>query len=262
MEDWYTFKDPRQFYYGTYTIARNKLREVSDASFEFTKKHGLIDSMPEDVRALACNVLLPFRHVDWGSNMNNFEIARFGEGTAITQAASFCAMDRLGIAQILSRIGLSMDSSGGNLKGSKTIWTQNSEWQPLRHMIEDSFVLTDWFELYIAQNLVMDSLVFPLVYTHFDDAWREKGGTALTMLTEFMRDWYKDHIRWVDATIKTAVAESSENKEQISAWLSLWRDRAAEAISPIAELGLGSGAAAAQSMISDDLDKRLKRIGL
>lgn len=262
MEDWYAFKDPRQFYYGTYTIARNKLREVSDASFDFTAKHDLITGLDENVRSLARNVLMPFRHVDWGSNMNNFEIARFGEGTAITQAASFCAMDRLGIAQIISRIGLSLDPDGSSLENSKTIWMQNSEWQALRHMVEDTFVLQDWFELFVAQNLVMDSLVFPLVYKHFDDAWRVKGGTPITMLTEFMRDWYKDHTRWVDATIKTAVAESADNKQQIEKWLSVWRERAEQAIKPIAELGLGNGAGEAMDAIDVEFDKRLKRTGL
>ena len=262
MKDWYAFKDPRQLYYGTYTISRNKLREVSDASFDFTKKHDLFESTGDDVKALATNVLLPIRHFEWGANMNNFEIARFGEGTAITQAASFCAMDRLGIAQVISRIGLSLNPDGKNLDGSKAIWLQNSEWQSLRHLVEDSFVLKDWFELFVVQNVVMDSLVFPLFYQHFDEAWRVKGGTALTMLTEFMRDWYKDHVRWVDATLKIAVAESEDNKTIISDWLGAWRERATSAIEPIAELGLGDGSSAAVEAINVQLDKRLKRAGL
>ena len=30
MEDWYSFKDPRQYYYGTYTIARANMHQTTD----------------------------------------------------------------------------------------------------------------------------------------------------------------------------------------------------------------------------------------
>lgn len=262
MKDWYTFRDPRQLYYGTYTIARNKLREVNDASFSFVEKHKLLADLSSQILGLVKNVLLPFRHYEWGSNMNNFEICRFGYGTPVTQAASFCAMDRLGMAQILSRIGISIDPSGELLESSREIWLQNAEWQGLRHVVEDSFVIKDWFELYSLQNFLMDAYIFPLVYSHMDKAWRAEGGAALTMLTEFMRDWVKDHTRWVDATMKTAIGESTENKAVIEGYISKWQSRVKAAIAPLAEAGLGAEADEAMALIETDLDKRLKRMGL
>ena len=33
MKDWYAFKDPRQFYYGTYTLARARMQEAAEAGF-------------------------------------------------------------------------------------------------------------------------------------------------------------------------------------------------------------------------------------
>jgi len=33
MKDWYAFKDPRQYYYATYTIARARMQETAEADF-------------------------------------------------------------------------------------------------------------------------------------------------------------------------------------------------------------------------------------
>ena len=30
MKDWYALKDPRQYYYGSYTIARSRMQEAAD----------------------------------------------------------------------------------------------------------------------------------------------------------------------------------------------------------------------------------------
>jgi phenol hydroxylase P1 protein len=106
MKDWYAFKDPRQFYYGTYTMARARQQETAEANFDFVEARGLADVLPEDVKQTALDVLVPLRHVEWGGNMNNAFICAYGYGTAITQPCIFQSMDQLGIAQYLTRIGL------------------------------------------------------------------------------------------------------------------------------------------------------------
>src|SRR5690554_1595366 len=35
MNDWYAFKDPRQFYYGTYVQQRAKMQEAAENSYAF-----------------------------------------------------------------------------------------------------------------------------------------------------------------------------------------------------------------------------------
>ena len=37
MKDWYELKDPRQFYYGTYTMARGRMQETAEANFDFVE---------------------------------------------------------------------------------------------------------------------------------------------------------------------------------------------------------------------------------
>ncbi|RME65118.1 MAG: phenol hydroxylase [Alphaproteobacteria bacterium] len=263
MADWYAFKDPRQLYYGTYTIARNKLMDACETNFAFVEKRGLVATVEQAWSEKVARYLLPLRHYEWGANMNNTNITHVGYGTAITQACIFAAMDRLGIAQILSRIGLLLDGNTGTVLGkTRETWVEDPMWQDLRRAVEDSFVLDDWFEQLVAQNLALDGFVFPLVYDHCDRAGLAHGGTALSMLTEFMIDWYADHCRWVDQLVKVTAAESPENAARLGRWAGQWMARAEHAVAPLAEYVLADEAAAALRAVREGLYTRLKKAGL
>jgi phenol hydroxylase P1 protein len=233
MEDWYSFKDPRQFYYGTYTMARAKQQEIVEKNFEFVDKRNLFADQSDEIRNKINSFIVPLRHVEWGANMNNCAITDFGYGVAVTQVTMFNSIDRLGIAQYLTRIGL---MANGNdtavLDQAKSDWLGLEMWQKLRHAMEDIFVLEDWFETMIAQNIVMDGLVYPLIYQRLvDDLSQDNIGVA--MLTEFMNDWYAETVRWTNALIKTTAAESVENTQLLSNWTSQWLARLSESLEPI-----------------------------
>ena len=152
MQDWYALKDPRQFYYGTYTMARARMQEAAESAFEFVEDRGLCDTLEPALAAAAGDLLIPLRHVAWGANMNHSSMCAYGYGTAITQPCLFQAMDQLGIAQYLTRIGLLLGGPEG-LDAGKQAWLQAPHWQPLRHLVEDTLVIEDWFEMFVAQNL-------------------------------------------------------------------------------------------------------------
>ena len=101
MRDWYALKDPRQFYYGTYTQARARMQEVAEADFEFVETRGLADRFDDAARRVALDFYVPLRHVAWGANMNGAYQCAYGYGTAITQPCLYAGMDQLGIAQYL-----------------------------------------------------------------------------------------------------------------------------------------------------------------
>src|SRR3546814_11104939 len=103
---WYVFRDPRQFYYATYNISRAGMQQSFDDAVNFVEKRDLIASVAPEWRDRVAGYLLPLRHVEWAANMNCQLIADWGYGTQITSAAAFCGADRLGLAQVISRIGL------------------------------------------------------------------------------------------------------------------------------------------------------------
>lgn len=261
MANWYTFKDPRQFYYGTYTIARARMQETAESDFDFVEQRGLAETFDPEARRIALETLLPLRHVAWGANMNNSSICAYGYGTAITAPCMFQAMDQLGIAQYLSRLGLLFEGPEA-LDAAKQAWLDGAQWQTLRRYVEDTFVVSDWFELYVAQNLVLDGVLYPLVYEQLDAALTTQAGPTLSMLVRFQSEWFTETRKWVDATIKTAVAESAENAALIGGWFAAWKQRAVDALRPIAEQALGAQADAALTAAVAQLDARAAKAGL
>ena len=263
MADWYAFKDPRQFYYGAYVLNRSRLQDTAEKNFEFVEKHGALASLPKGLTRRIKAIMLPLRHVEYAANLNNCYISAYGWGAAVTQATTFAMMDRLGIAQYLSRIGLLIDgNTGESLKRAKQSWLDDPVWQPLRRLCEDLMVVQDWFELFIAQNLVLDGLLYPLVYGRFSGELSQSGGSVVAMLTEFMDDWFAESIKWVDAYTRTAAAESPANKELISGWTKDWTARATEALTPLAGLMYFEDAQPALDEARARLQARTTKAGL
>ncbi|RZS84650.1 aromatic/alkene monooxygenase hydroxylase subunit beta [Pigmentiphaga kullae] len=245
MRDWYAFKDPRHYYYGTYTQARARQQEAQESALEFVDKRGLLREAPGEARQRIEELVLPLRHYEWGANMNNCYVTAYGYGAAITQAAQYQSMDRLGLAQYLSRIGLLLDGNqGASLARAKQHWLGSPEWQGLRREMENLFVTKDWFEVFVAQDFALDGLVYPLVFQALERELSAATGNGFGMSVEFMRDWHGENLRWVDACLKTAAEESPENAALLSTWLKDWLARGKEALAPWAAVAFGDRAAA------------------
>lgn len=262
LNDWYVLKDPRQYYYATWTIARAKQQEAVESNYQFVDSRGLLNRMSDEIRATACQVLMPLRHVAWAGNMNNCFITAYGYGTALTAATMFHSMDHLGVAQYLTRLGLAVDEPGV-LEAGKNDWLEDPRWQVLRRLVEDTLVLQDPMEMFVAQNLAIDGNLYPLIYGAFiDDYLTPRGGTAIAMLTSFMPEWFDETSRWVDAVCKAAAAESPENKALMSQWAKVWGERAQAALAPVAAIALGTEGEAAMAGVRETYAKRCAKVGL
>lgn len=262
LADWYVLKDPRQFYYATWTMTRAKQQEAMESNFQFVEQRGMLSLMPDALREKTLEILMPLRHAAWGANMNNASICAYGYGTAFTAPAMFHAMDNLGVAQYLTRLGLAMGDAQ-TLDDGKQRWLDAPEWQGLRRLVEDTLVVQDPFELFVAQNLAIDGLLYPLVYGAFvDDHVALQGGTAVAMLTSFMPEWHAETARWIDALVKVAAAESDANRALISQWAAEWSDRAQAALTPVAELALGDQGPTSLDEVLDQFRVRCKKAGL
>ncbi|SEI59612.1 Phenol hydroxylase P1 protein [Allopseudospirillum japonicum] len=260
MQDWYALKDPRQFYYGAYVQQRAKMQEVAESNYAFFEKRDLARFLSESAKAQVMTYLVPLRHFEHTANLNNMYGAAYGYGTAITQALLFNGMDRLGMAQYLSRIGLILDANTGeSLIQAKHQWLEADIWQGLRALCEQTLVTEDWFEVMVAQNLVMDTLMTDLVYRQLDHKLSESGAQDVGMLLEFMQLWNKEAQRWMDAVLKTTASESAANQTLLTQWVQKWRALAIQALQPLAEAMLDENALA-QALA--DLDKRLAKSGI
>ena len=239
MKDWYVFKDPRQFYYGAYVQHRARLQDVAESNYAFFEKRHLVENISDEIKQKIITCLLPFRYVEQTANLHMMSGSAYGYGTVITQACMFAAMDRLGMAQYISRIGLLLDgNTGESLQQAKNAWMNDAAWQPLRKLCELSLTEQDWFKLFVLQNLLIDSLMQSLVYGTFDQLLVENGARDVAMLTEFMQDCLTDLRKWSDPVFKLAIAESEENKALIQNWVTELLPQVQEAFSAWATLAL------------------------
>ncbi len=262
MSNWYALKDPRQFYYASWTMTRARQQDAMESNFEFVESRGMIDLIPQEVRDQALAVLIPLRHAAWGANMNNSQICATGYGTAFTAPAMFHAMDNLGAAQYLTRLALAMEGPD-RLDAAKEAWLVDPAWQPLRRYVEDTLVVQDPVELFVAQNVALDGLLYPLIYgTFVDDRIALQGGSAVAMLTAFMPEWHDESNRWVDAVTKIMAAESEDNKALLTRWVRNWEEQAASALLPVAEMALPGTGRAALDEARQQLRARLGKTGL
>ena len=64
-------------------------------------------------------------------------------------------------------------------------------------------MVKDPFELFIAQDVALDGLLYPMIFDAIvNGVFAQQGGTAVSLSTQFMTEWFAETRRWADATIK------------------------------------------------------------
>lgn len=261
MADWYALKDPRQFFYGGWVLARARMQDAAEADFSLVEERGLAAAYPEEGKRAVREVILPLRHLAYGANINDSFIGMHAYGIAVSQAATYASMDQLGIAQYVTRLGMAFDDLDA-LPVAKTAWLEAPLWQGLRRYVEDLMVTKDWFEVLVAQNVVLDGLLYPLVYDHFAERLDGAHGPVVTLLTRFQSEWADENAKWLDAVLKVAANESSANAAKLAEWATHWRARALEALEPLAARAFGEEAPAVLADVADAQARRLAKAGV
>ena len=199
LTDPYSFLDPRQYYYAPYVTSRASMFDAFSATLDYLEERGMFDRLPEAWSELFQTVVLPLRHYESAAQMVSCDTARFGFGTTITQCAAYAAFDRVGNAQLISRVGISLGGGSAELlDAAKTCWLQDGGLQPLRKLAEELLVERDWGKSLVALD-VADQLLYPLLYTHLDQAALNGGAGSYSLIAQHFSKWFKDQRRWLDA---------------------------------------------------------------
>jgi phenol hydroxylase P1 protein len=199
--------------------------------------------------------------VAWASNINKGYVSAYGYGIAISQAACYASMDQLGVAQYVTRLAMAFNDIDA-LAAAKQAWLHGPAWQELRHFEEDLMVEKDWFALAVAQDFVIEGLLYPLIYDGFNDKLNGAYGPVFAMLTRFQREWFAETSKWMDSILKVAAAESPENKALLADWIRRYRERAITALTPIARLAFSDQADARVDEAVQQLNARAAKAGI
>lgn len=243
LADPYSFADPRQYYYAPYVTARAQMFDAFARTLDYIDDHGLFDRMGPDWRALVTSAVLPMRHYEGGAQLISTEGARFAYGTSVEQCLSYAAFDRIGNAQMLSRVGLALGGGGADLlTEARGDWLERAELQPLRRYVEELLVEGDWAVSAFALDL-SDRLLYPLLYRHLDAAALEAGQSALSLVAQHLNAWFADQRRWVDALLAAWTGDPEHGAANIEALAAAARRRLPQAEAAVANLAAAADAA-------------------
>ena len=215
-----------------------KQQDTAEANFDFVENRGLAANLLAEIRDTVLKMLIPLRHVAWGSNMNNAGICAYGYGTAFTQPCIYQSMDQAGHRPVHHpRAGCcwAMDvPTPPRRRGWKTTPRQG-----LRRYVEDTMVIKDPFETFRGpERGAGRPAVSRWSSKPSSTTCSSKGGTPVAMLTQFMTDWYAEVRKWDRRDDEDRRSRIPENKEILGRWTTAWRDRAAAALVPVARIAL------------------------
>ena len=267
LTDPYSYTDPRQFYYTPYVTNRASMHDEFGKTLAYLEQRDLLAKLPAGWQAFLGSIVVPLRHFESGAQLVSVAGARFAYGTSLEQCCTFAAFDRVGNAQMLSRVGIAVGAGGRDqLTTAKREWIEGEHLQPLRRLIEEIMIVDDWAEGVLAVDLV-DSLVYPMIYRGLDEAALLGGAGAYSLFAQHLTGWFTDQRKWLDALIKAWATDEERgeaNREVLARIVSTWGPRAEEAAvalaSAIDDQIPGSDRAAALAEIAESERARWDKV--
>lgn len=268
LTDPYSFLDPRQYFYMPYVTNRAAMHEAFGKTLEYVNDHNLFGRTPQAWKDLIAQVVIPLRHYESGCQMIYSGGARFAQGTSISQCCTYEAFDRIGNAQLISRVGIALgEQTADVLNAAKGLWMDAPAWQPLRKFLEELLCEKDWATTVIASDIV-DKLLDTLIYRHLDEEAIVGGAGAYSLLAQHVGTWYAEHRKWIDAMVKAWFADPEKaqgNKDAYAAVVKAWMPRAVEAVSALAKHAdslVDTKAAAGVESRADEIIAEFEAMGL
>lgn len=211
------YTDPRQFYYTPYVVNRAALHEAFGRNLSYVVDRDLLAKMPQPWQDLVTKTLLPLRYYESGAQLLNVEGGRFAYGTTVEQVFTYASFDRIGNAQILSRIGIALgENTDTVLVTTKPAWLDSPSLQGLRRLIEELLIESDWALSNLGLDLC-DRLIFPLLTGHLEEAALLGGAGAYSLLIQQLGVWWADQRKWFNPLISAWINDSEYGKANIEA---------------------------------------------
>ena len=268
LADPYSYADPRQYYYTPYVTNRSAMHEGFGKSLDYVSDKDLLGRAPQEWQRLIAEVIIPLRHLESGAQMLYSGACRFAYGTTISQCCGYAGFDRIGNAQLLSRIGIALgEQTASVLKSAKQGWVSDPAWQGLRKMIEELLVVEDWAVAVIGLDLI-DKLLDAMIYRNLDEEAIMGGAGAYSLLAQHIGTWYADQRKWLDALYRTWLADEQygeQNRAHFTEAVDTWFPQAVAAVTLLAEKADGivdANCVEAVRAAADQITAEYRELGL
>ncbi len=235
--DWFAYRDPNQMWQRPYYAVQAQAEQSIDRLTEVAAATGaLAMAEPAWLEHGLVGAYLPFGHYEYGLFRALNMAAREALSDSVNNVLVFNAADKLRHAQGISIFGLDLEAVVGSFDATrgKVAWLEDPNWQPLRRLVEEAMAISDWCEITVAVDLVIEPLIGEplrrLVFALAASGSRDLitpviAGTATA-------DWHRNS-RAVQELLSFLLGcpGGEDNAGIITGWFRTWRDRAL----PVAE---------------------------
>jgi phenol/toluene 2-monooxygenase (NADH) P1/A1 len=263
-----SFTDPRQYYYTPYVTARSSMHEAFGKTLDYLDTRDLFAKLPQAWSTVMADTLVPLRHYESAGQLIYSGATRFGYGTTVTQCCGYAAFDRIGNAQLISRVGLSLGGGSSELLDTaKAQWIEAAHLQGLRKYVEEAMVEEDWADTVISLDLT-DQLIYGLMYRALDEAALLGGAGAYSLVAQHLSNWFTDHRRWLDLLYKSWAADPQHGADNVTAFQEVVDRKLDEAVAAVGALAAhidsitDAGAVASLGEIAAAVRASLTSLGL
>lgn len=263
-----SYTDPRQYYYTPYVTNRAAMHEAFGKTLDYVTDHGLLERTPGHWQKLIAEVIIPLRHYESGAQMLYSNACRFSYGATVAQCLSYEGFDRIGNAQLISRVGIALgEQTSATLKAAKALWLEAPDLQGLREVVEKLLVEQDWAVGVIGLDMV-DELIDALVYRYLDEEAILGGAGAYSLLAQHVGSWWAEHRKWLDPLYKAWLADEQygeANKAAITEAVNTWLPQALGAVVLLADRAddlAGTNSEGAVRARATEVAEKFRKLGL
>lgn len=227
------FTDPRQYYYTPYVTTRSAMHEAFAKTLDYLETRDLFAKLPAAWSQVMAEAMIPLRHYESGAQLIFSGACRFGYGTTVTQCCGYAAFDRVGNAQLVSRVGIALGGGTADLlEAAKTQWVEARHLQGLRRYVEEAMVEDDWADTVISLDLT-DHLLYTVLYRAMDESALLGGAGAYSLVAQHLSGWFSDHRRWLDALYQAWVTDPENGESNIAAFTDIVGRKLTDAVAAV-----------------------------
>jgi len=234
VSDWDKFRDPDRVTYDSYVKMQDEQETyVDNLLISYTKDNSIDERLSSDCLNLLANAFTPCRYLVHAQQMISAYIQQLAPSSYVGNCAAFQVADQLRRVQRTAYRTKQLDNAHpahGFGSRERGVWEKEPRWQPIRKAMEKLFVVFDWDQALIANNMVIRPICDDLFLNQLAKGARAAGDELDALILENLHRDSARHNRWAMALAKFAIEENSTNRVELRRIARKWHATAEEIV--------------------------------
>ncbi|MDG5481968.1 ferritin family protein [Mycolicibacterium gadium] len=241
--NWFEYRDPSGVWQRPYVKQLAQFERSVSAVMTGAQLNGAFSDISPIWLELLAHHYEAFASFEWGMFRSHAFVAREALSDTLTMASVFAAQDRLRHQQNIALYSLSLHEHIADYEEGLGLanWLDDPICQPARRLVERVMSSTDWCEVLLMTNLIIEPLYTALVGSEFFRRLAPLHGDVVTTVIEMTAEAARARNRAMAmALVKMVSADSdrvgrtvsnTRNREVMQSWVESWYPMAMAAAS-------------------------------